>query len=62
MFTKAEVEYVDKSPEDDECQGCRHYEIKHPRHCEIVEGEVKPEGYCIMFSIKQRTPGAPISH
>jgi hypothetical protein len=62
MFSKAQVEYVDRSPEDDEqCQGCRHFEVKHPRHCEIVEGAIAPGGYCIMWSNKQRTPYAGIS-
>ena len=44
------VMYQQTPKDGKQCTGCQHFEA--PSSCRIVEGEVSPNGYCILFSTK----------
>ena len=55
MFTKAQVEFQHPAKGEEHCSACRHFEVKKPEGCEIVEGKIEGPDWCIMWSNKQRT-------
>lgn len=61
MFSKQDVEFEHPAKGDEHCNACRHFEIRHPEACEIVEGKIEGYDWCIMYNIKQRQQYAGIS-
>lgn len=45
--SKAAMKYQDKPNGDQKCSSCLQFEP--PSSCKVVEGPVKPEGYCIAW-------------
>ncbi len=53
VATKAKQKAVmyQQTPKDGkQCSGCLHFQA--PSSCRIVEGEINPSGYCILFAKK----------
>jgi hypothetical protein len=53
VATKAKQKAVmyQQTPKDGkQCSGCQHFQP--PSSCRIVEGEINPNGYCILFAKK----------
>ncbi len=44
------VMYQQTPKDGKQCSGCQHFEA--PSTCRIVDGEINPNGYCILFSKK----------
>ncbi len=44
------VMYQQTPKDGKQCTGCQHFEA--PSSCRIVDGEINPSGYCILFSKK----------
>ena len=44
------VMYQQTPKDGKQCSGCQHFEA--PSSCRIVEGEINPNGYCILFAKK----------
>lgn len=51
-YTKASVNYTDRGTMRERCGTCRHFEIKGPRQCEIVEGTISRQGWCKLWARK----------
>jgi hypothetical protein len=48
IYTKNEVHYTDDhGTSSEQCSKCRHYDA--PARCDIVEGKIKPGGWCNRF-------------
>ena len=44
------VMYQQTPKDGKQCTGCQHFEA--PSACRIVDGEINPNGYCILFAKK----------
>ena len=44
------VMYQQTPKDGKQCSGCQHFEA--PSSCRIVDGEINPNGYCILFAKK----------
>ncbi len=44
------VMYQQTPKDGKQCSGCQHFQA--PNSCRIVEGEINPGGYCILFAKK----------
>lgn len=53
-MTKQAAQYQDKPNNDKDCSKCRFFQ--KPKNgekmgtCQIVQGEISPQGYCMLFS------------
>jgi hypothetical protein len=50
--TKENARYQSKPKGKQRCALCRHF--KPPNHCQIVEGEISPDGWCRFFVAKPK--------
>lgn len=48
---KAAVKYQDTPRGEKTCAGCRHF-IADENACKLVEGEISPQGYCLLWAKK----------
>jgi hypothetical protein len=46
--SQASVQYQDQPKGDQQCSGCIHF--VGPNACRAVEGEISPEGWCILWA------------
>lgn len=46
-ISKLQAKYIDNSDSNDQCRVCQHY--KSPNQCEIVNGQINPNGWCKYF-------------
>ena len=46
------VQYQDKPKNDQKCSDCLHF--VPPDSCKMVEGKIKPEGWCALFAPKPK--------
>lgn len=47
-LSKDDAEYQDESKNGDKCSECRFFQ--EPDGCEVVEGEINPEGWCKLYA------------
>lgn len=45
--SKDAAEYQDQPKDGDKCSECRFFQ--EPASCELVEGEISPDGWCNLF-------------
>ena len=43
-YTKEEVDYTDRTTDNDKCKTCRHFIPSNS--CELVAGEINAQGWC----------------
>lgn len=49
-MSKADAKYQDSPKDGQQCSACVYFQA--PDKCGVVEGAVKPEGWCAMFNKK----------
>jgi len=50
-MTKANAQYQTQPKGDQKCSGCLHF-VAESNTCKLVEGEISPEGWCILYAKK----------
>lgn len=48
--SKDAANYIHYVEGDNRCENCVHF--LQPNHCEIVEGQISPDGWCRFFEFK----------
>ena len=49
--SKEAVQYQDTPKNDQKCKDCQFF--TEPNGCQVVEGDISPEGWCSLFVVKQ---------
>jgi hypothetical protein len=49
--TQASVQYQTQPKGDQKCSGCMHF-IAESNTCKLVEGNISPEGWCVLWAKK----------
>ena len=44
------VQYQEQPKGDQKCSGCKFF--VEPKGCQVVDGEISPEGWCLLFQVK----------
>lgn len=47
---KAAVQYRDSPQDSKQCSACQHFVA--PNACNLVEGEIRPTGWCSLYTVK----------
>jgi hypothetical protein len=55
-MTKVQAEYQDQPKAEQNCEKCRYF-IADSGTCQLVEGEISPQGWCKLW-VAQETPAA----
>ena len=49
--SQASVQYQDQPKGDQKCSGCLHF-LPDSNACKLVEGQISPEGWCVLWAGK----------